>query len=162
FATLGAIAIHGVRQLEPSLGDRVAVIGAGLLGLFAVQILRAAGARVAAFDLDPALVARSRDLGAETGIAGGVDDQVQAALAWTEGLGVDSVLVAAASPSEAPMIAAGGMCRDRARVVALGFVPFGLPREIAYAKELELRISRSYGPGRYDPAFEERGAAYPV
>src|SRR5262249_35443477 len=162
FATLGAIALHGVRQAETTLGDRVAVIGCGLLGLLAVQLLRAAGVRVAAFDLDPALVARAKDLGADIGLAGTTDDQVSAALAWTEGVGVDAALVTAASASEAPMIAAAGMARERGRVVAVGFVPFGLPREIAYAKELELRISRSYGPGRYDPAFEDEGLQYPV
>ena len=162
FATMGAIALHGVRQAEPTLGERVAVIGCGLLGLLAVQLLRAHGARVAAFDLDPSLVARALDLGAEAGLAGDTDDQVGSALAWSDGVGVDAVLVTAASPSDAPMIAAAGMCRERGRVVALGFVPFGLPREIAYAKELELRISRSYGPGRYDAGFEERGLDYPI
>jgi len=162
FATLGAISLHGVRQTQPALGERVAVIGCGLLGLFAVQLFRAHGARVAAFDLDPSNVLRAKELGAEAGLAGGTDDQVQAALAWTEGVGVDAVLVTAASASDAPMVAAAGMCRERARVVALGFVPFGLPREIAYAKELELRISRSYGPGRYDPSFEEKGLDYPI
>jgi predicted dehydrogenase len=162
FATLGAIALHGVRQAEPQLGDRIAVIGCGLLGLLSVQLLRAHGARVAAFDLDPSLVARARASGAEEGLAGSTDDQVQAALAWTQGLGVDAVVVTAASTSEAPMTSAAGMCRERGRVVAVGLVPFGLPREIAYAKELELRISRSYGPGRYDAGFEEKGLDYPA
>jgi len=95
-------------------------------------------------------------------LAGGTDGQVQAALAWTDGLGVDAVIVTAASTSDAPMVAAGGMSRERGRVVAVGLVPFGLPREIAYAKELELRISRSYGPGRYDAGFEEKGLDYPA
>jgi predicted dehydrogenase len=138
------------------------VIGCGLLGLFTIQLLRAAGARVAAFDLDPSLVARAKDLGADIGLAGSTDDQVQAAMAWTQGVGADAVVVTAASSSDAPMIAAAGMSRERGRVVAVGFVPFGLPREIAYAKELELRISRSYGPGRYDAAFEEKGLDYPI
>jgi predicted dehydrogenase len=162
FSTLGAIALHGVRLAEPQLGGRYAVIGCGILGLFAVQLLRAHGGRVAAFDLDEDLVARAKRLGAEAGLAGGTDDQVQAALSWTEGLGVDAVIVTAASVSDAPMVAAAGMSRDRAKVVAVGLVPFGLPREIAYAKELELRISRSYGPGRYDAGFEEKGIDYPA
>ncbi len=161
FATLGAIALHGVRQADAKLGESVAVIGVGLLGLLTVQILRAQGVRVAAFDLDADLVARARTLGAEAGATGSVDDQVAAALAWTEGLGVDAAIVTAASTSDGPMVAAAGMARDRARVVAVGFVPFGLPREIAYVKELELRISRSYGPGRYDPDFEDKGLDYP-
>lgn len=162
FATLGAIALHGARQAEATLGERVAVIGCGLLGLIAVQILRAQGVRVAAFDLDASLVERARSLGAEAGLAGGTEDQVPSALAWTGGVGVDAVVVTAASATDAPMVAAAGMCRDRGRVVAVGFVPFGLPREVAYAKELELRISRSYGPGRYDAGFEDKGIDYPI
>ena len=162
FSTLGAIALHGVRLAEPQLGGRYAVIGCGILGLFTTQLLRAHGGRVAAFDLAESLVARAKSLGAEAGLAGGTDDQVQAALAWTDGLGVDAVIVTAASSSDAPMVAAAAMSRDRAKVVAVGLVPFGLPREIAYAKELELRISRSYGPGRYDAGFEEKGLDYPA
>ena len=162
FATLGAIALHGVRQAEPRLGDRVAVVGLGILGLFTAQLLRAHGARVIAFDLSADLVERAKAMGAEAGLAGPGDDQVAAALAWSEGMGVDAVVVTAASPDDGPMVAAAGMCRDRGRVVAVGLVPFGLPREIAYVKELELRISRSYGPGRYDAGFEEKGLDYPA
>jgi predicted dehydrogenase len=162
FSTLGAIALHGVRLAEPQLGGRYAVIGCGILGLFSTQLLKAHGGRVAAFDLAEDLVARAKSLGAEAGLAGGTDDQVQAALTWTDGLGVDAVIVTAASASDAPMVAAAGMSRDRAKIVAVGLVPFGLPREIAYAKELELRISRSYGPGRYDSGFEDKGIDYPA
>jgi predicted dehydrogenase/threonine dehydrogenase-like Zn-dependent dehydrogenase len=161
FSTLGAIALHGVRQSDPTLGERIAVVGLGILGLLTVQLLRANGVRVAAFDLAPDLVERARSLGAETGIAGSTEDQVSVALSWTEGLGVDAAIVTAASSSDAPMVAAAGMCRDRGRVVAVGLVPFGIPREIAFEKELDLRISRSYGPGRYDPNFEEKGIDYP-
>ena len=162
FSTLGAIALHGVRLAEPQLGGRYAVVGCGILGLLATQLIRAHGGRVAAFDLDPSVVARAKSLGAEAGVAGGTDEQVQVALAWTEGLGVDAVVVTAASASDAPMVAAAAMSRERANVVAVGLVPFGLPREIAYAKELTLRISRSYGPGRYDAGFEEKGLDYPA
>ena len=161
FATLGAIALHGVRQAAPTLGERFAVIGLGIVGLLVVQLLRVQGVRVAGFDLAPELVERARGLGAEAGTAGSTEDQVPAALAWTEGLGVDGVIVTAASSTDAPMVAAAGMSRERGRVVAVGLVPFGLPREIAYEKELELRISRSYGPGRYDSDFEEKGIDYP-
>ena len=162
FATLGAIALHGVRQAQPTLGEQFAVLGLGVLGQITVQLLRANGVRVAAFDLAGDLVERARRSGAETGAAGGADAQVETALAWTDGVGVDGVLVTAASKSDGPMVAAAGMSRDRGRVVAVGFVPFSLPREIAYAKEIDLRISRSYGPGRYDLAFEEKGVDYPI
>lgn len=162
FTTLGAIALHGVRQGEPTLGERFGVIGLGILGLITVQLLRAAGVRVAAFDLDPDLVEAARRLGADVGVAGGTEDQVQTALAWTDGVGLDGIIVTAGSSSDAPMVAAGGMSRDKGRVVAVGLVPFGLPREIAFAKEIDLRVSRSYGPGRYDPDFEERGVDYPI
>src|SRR5206468_273871 len=128
FATLGSIALHGVRQAGPGLGERFAVIGLGVMGLLTVQILRAAGARVIGFDLDPDLVKRALDLGAESGAHGSVEDQVSAAMTWTEAVGVDGVIVTAGSKDDAPMVAAAGMCRDRARVVAVGLVPFGLPR----------------------------------
>ncbi len=162
FATLGAIALHGVRQAEPGLGDRFAVVGCGLMGLLTVQLLRAAGARVIAFDLSPELAEKAKSLGAEMAAAGSTDEQVAMALSWSEGVGVDGVIVTATAPDDAPMVAAAGMCRDRGRVTALGLVPFGLPREIAYEKELELRIARSYGPGRYDARFEEQGHDYPI
>lgn len=161
FTTMGAIALQGVRQAQPTLGERWAVIGLGILGQIGVQLLKAHGCRVAAFDLQQELVDQALDLGAEVGSSGGTADQVAAALAWTEGLGVDGVLVYAATKSDAPMIAAGGMCRDRARVVVVGAVPYGMPRDIAFAKELDLRIARSYGPGRYDMRYEEKGHDYP-
>ncbi len=162
FGTLGAIALQGVRQAEAGLADRVAVIGLGIVGLFTVQLLRAQGARVAAYDLDEKRVGLALQMGAEVGLAGGTDAIVASAMAWSNALGMDGVIVAATSQSDAPMVAAAAMARDRGRVVAVGNVPHGLPREIAFAKELELRISRSYGPGRYDADFEENGLQYPV
>lgn len=162
FTTIGAIALHGVRQADPTLGERVAVIGLGLVGQLTVQILRANGCRVAAYDLDADSVARARGFGAEVAAAGKGDDQVLSALAWTEGVGVDAVIVTAGANDESIMLAAAGMARERGRVVVVGAVPFGMPREIAYMKELDLRISRSYGPGRYDPDFEEKGVDWPI
>ncbi len=162
FATLGAVALHGVRQARPALGERWAVVGLGVLGLLTVQLLRAAGARVIAFDLSSDRAARARALGAEAAADGDADAQVAVALSWSDGVGVDGVIVTAASSDDAPMVAAAGMCRERGRVAAVGLVPFGLPRDIAYQKELELTIARSYGPGRYDPDFEEKGIDYPI
>jgi len=162
FTTIGAIALQGVRQGQPLLAERWAVIGLGLVGQLTVQLLKAHGARVAAFDLDESLVQRAIERGAEIGVAGGTSDQVAAAMAWSEGMGVDGVLVCAASSSEAPMVSAAGMARDRAVIVGVGFVPHQLPRDIAFAKELELKISRSYGPGRYDSDFEQKNFDYPA
>jgi predicted dehydrogenase len=162
FGTLGAIAVHAVRQARPEIGERFAVIGLGLVGQLVAQVLRASGARVAAYDLSADRVERARRLGAEIGLAGGGDEIAASALAWTDDVGVDGVLVCAQSSDDSPMVAAARACRDRARVVAVGLVPFALPREIAYDKELDLRISRSTGPGRYEPLYEEHGIDYPI
>ena len=162
FSTIGAIGLHGVRQANPKLGERFAVIGLGVMGLLTVQLLRANGVRVIAFDLSPDLVERALVLGAEAAACGTTEQPVSTALTWTEGVGVDGVIVTAAAKSDAPMVAAAQMCRDRGCVTAVGRVPFTLPREIAYEKELDLKIARSYGPGRYDPRFEEKGLDYPI
>lgn len=162
FGTLGSIALHAVRVARPQLGERFAVIGLGLIGQLVSQVLRAHGARVLALDLVPARAEKALACGAEASLAGDGDEQVARAMAWTGGLGVDGVIVAAQSSNDAPMVAAARMARDRARIVATGLVPFGLPRDIAYAKELELRISRSTGPGRHDPEYELAGADYPL
>jgi predicted dehydrogenase/threonine dehydrogenase-like Zn-dependent dehydrogenase len=162
FATLGAVAVHAARQAEARLSERFAVIGLGLVGQLCAQVLRACGCRVIGFDPRVALAEALRKGGMEALATGDADEQVHAALAFTDGVGVDGVVVAATSPSDAPMVAAAGMCRDRARVVAVGLVPHGLPREIAYGKELELKIARSYGPGRHDPDFEDRGRDLPI
>lgn len=162
FGTLGAIALHAVRVAAPQLGERFAVIGLGIIGQLIAQVLRAHGARVIAFDIQPARVELALACGAEAAFPGDADEQVARALAFTDGQGVDGVIVAAASPDDAPMTAAARMARHRARVVATGLVPFSLPREVAYEKELELRISRSTGPGRHDPSYELGGADYPL
>ena len=161
FGTLGAIALHAARIARPELGERFAVLGLGVIGQLVAQVLRAHGARVAAFDL----VQRRADValacGAEAAFACDPDEQVRRAMSWTDGRGVDGVIVAAQSADDAIMASAALMCRSRARVVATGLVPFSLPRHVAYEKELELRISRSTGPGRHDPSYELGGADYP-
>jgi polar amino acid transport system substrate-binding protein len=162
FGTLGSIALQAVRQATPTLGERFCVIGLGIIGLLTVQLLKASGVRVFAIDLCDELVAKALLQGAEEGTSEGVDGQGARAREWSGGIGVDGVIVAASTQENSPMVAAAEMCRDRARVVAVGRVPFGLPRDIAYAKELELRMSRSYGPGRYDRSYEEKGVDYPI
>lgn len=237
FATVGAIALHGLRLAEVELGDTVAVIGLGLIGLLVVQLARAAGCRVMGVDPDPRRVELARALGAEVavvvwggrGSAGGAQGRESAGrlggsagmavsaagaaggqgaqgagvaegsgapggglgvghglarggegagtgpavgahasdpravcAAWTGGRGVDAALVAAATASSEPLVLAGELCRDRGRVVVVGAVGMEVPRRIYYEKELVLRVSRSYGPGRYDPEYEEKGHGYPI
>jgi predicted dehydrogenase/threonine dehydrogenase-like Zn-dependent dehydrogenase len=160
FATLGAIALQGVRQAEPRLGETVAVIGLGILGQLTVQLLAAAGVRPIGIDLDPGRVA----LAVAHGALGLVrSDEVEARVQdATGGLGADAVIITAATSSKDPVELAGTLARDRARVVVVGAVPIDVPRSPYYEKELEVRLSRSYGPGRYDPAYEEGGHDYPV
>jgi predicted dehydrogenase/threonine dehydrogenase-like Zn-dependent dehydrogenase len=160
FATLGAIAMQGVRQAEPRLGERVVVIGLGILGQLTVQFLVASGVRAIGVDLDLSRVELAREHGAVGMVRSDeVESRVQAA---TDGLGADAVIITAATSSTDPMELAGILARDRARVVVVGAVPIEVPRSPYYEKELDVRLSRSYGPGRYDPAYEEQGHDYPV
>jgi predicted dehydrogenase len=161
YVTLGAIALQGVRIADVRLGERVAVLGLGLLGQLAVQILRAGGCQVIGVDLDPAKVALARTLGADAAVVRS-DDVAAAVAAFTGGSGVDAVIVAAATESNDPTELAGEICRDRGRVCVIGAVRMDVPRKAYYEKELELRLSRSYGPGRYDPEYEEHGRDYPI
>ncbi len=160
FATLGAIAMQGLRVAEPQLGEIVAVVGLGMIGQLAVQLLRANGCRVLAIDMDAARVEQAREQGAEWGAAPG-DDHEAWKLAHTDGAGVDFAIVAAASSDSAPIQLAAELCRMKGRVVAVGATAMDLDRRAFYDKELELRMSMSYGPGRYDYRYEESGIDYP-
>lgn len=160
FTTLGAIALQGVRQADVRLGETVAVIGLGLLGQFTTQLLVASGARVIAIDLDPARVRLAERFGA-TGVPRS-DDVEEATRQLTDGIGADAVLITAATSSTDPITLAGRLARERAPVVVVGDVPIEVPRSPYYEKELDVRLSRSYGPGRYDPSYEEKGHDYPV
>ena len=159
YVTLGAIALQGVRQAEPRLGEAVAVIGLGLLGQLAVQMLKANGCRVLAAYVATDKLAMARAFGADDAVP--MAELAAAALAMTGGKGVDSVLIAASTKDNSPVEVAGEICRKKGRVVVLGAVGMNLPREPYYLKELELRLSTSYGPGRYDPSYEEAGQDYP-
>ena len=161
FATLGAIALQGLRVAAPTLGEVAAVIGLGLIGQLAVQLLRANGCRVLGVDVDPARVKQSLDQGAEWG-ARPDDDHAAWSAAATGGHGADLVLVTAASESSAPIQLAAELCRMKGRVAAVGATAMDLDRRTFYEKELELRMSMSYGPGRYDRAYEESGLDYPI
>ncbi|MDH4140176.1 MAG: Gfo/Idh/MocA family oxidoreductase, partial [Coriobacteriia bacterium] len=162
FVTLGAIAMQGVRRAEAGLGDRVGVVGLGLLGQLGVQLASTAGCRVIAFDLDADRVALARELGASEGIVSDEADSVNAAVAFTDGVGLDAVLIFAGTKSSDVVNEAFQMTRERGRVVIVGAVGMDLERKTFYAREQDLLISRSYGPGRYDAAYEEGGQDYPV
>lgn len=159
FTTLGAIALHGFRLAEAQLGETVAVIGLGLLGLLAAQLARAAGCRVIGVDVNPGRVALAERLGLRAVLRTAA---VEAALGFSQGRGCDAVLICADTASADPVQLAGAIARDRARVVAVGAVGLQLPRKVYYEKELTFINSRSYGPGRYDPAYEEGGRDYPL
>ncbi len=159
FATLGAIAMQGIRQGEVVLGSKVAVIGLGLLGQLAVQMLKAAGCQVFGIDLSPQRVQLALQMGADGACT---SDAAEAqARSFTGGRGFDTVLITAATSSNKAIVQAGQIARDRAVVVAVGKVGMNIPHKLFYEKELSFRLSRSYGPGRYDPDYEEKGHDYP-
>ncbi|MCG3197033.1 MAG: Inositol 2-dehydrogenase/D-chiro-inositol 3-dehydrogenase [bacterium] len=158
--TLAAIALQGLRVGEIQLGENVGVIGLGLLGLLTVQLLKANGCRVLGVDLSPRMVSKALELCADTALLRSQDVE-GAALAMTGGHGLDAVIITAATDSNDPVELAGVLARRRGRVIPVGTVPMDVPRRIYYPKELRLILSTSYGPGRYDPEYEERGRDYP-
>ena len=159
FTTLGAIAMHGFRLAEPQIGENVAVIGLGLLGLLAIQIASAAGCNVLGIDIDAKRVALASSLGIESVRRA---KAVDASQAFTANRGFDIVLICADTSSNDPVELAALIARDRARIVATGAVGLNVPRKIYYEKELSFINSRSYGPGRYDSSYEEDGKDYPL
>lgn len=162
YNTLGAIALQGVRQADLRLGECAAVIGLGLLGQLTCLLLRAAGIRPIGIDIDPAMVALAREHAADLALerqAAGIEGQIED---FTKGLGCDAVIITAATDSLDPINFAGAIARKKGRIVIVGNVPTGFDREPHYyRKELEVRMSCSYGPGRYDPLYEEKGIDYP-
>jgi len=162
FTVLGAIALQGVRLAQPTLGESFAVIGLGLIGQMAVQILLAHGCRVLGLDLEPDKCALARQFGAAAMDLSQEEDANAAALAFSRGQGLDGVLIAAATKSSDPIHQAAQMCRQRGRLVMLGVTGMELRRDAFYKKELSFQVSCSYGPGRYDPDYEEKGHDYPL
>jgi polar amino acid transport system substrate-binding protein len=162
FVTVGAIALHGVRLVRPELGQVVVVIGLGLIGQIAVQLLASHGCDVVGVDLDRAKVDRALAWGAVAGVVSGVDDPVEVVRAASGGYGADAIVVTASSPTSEPLALAGDVARDRAVVSIVGMLPLEVPRKTYYEKELQVVVSRSYGPGRYDAEYEERGRDYPI
>jgi predicted dehydrogenase/threonine dehydrogenase-like Zn-dependent dehydrogenase len=161
FATLGAVALHGVRTSDANLGDLTAVIGLGLLGQLTVQLLKAAGCRVLGMDIDPSRADLARQMGAD-GVASSASAFRELCVETSGGAGVDCVLITAETASSDPVNLAGTIARDRAVVVAVGTVGMDIERKAYYEKELDFRVSRSYGPGRYDAAYEQKGRDYPI
>ena len=161
FTVLSSIALQGIRLADPTLGERVAVTGMGLIGLLATQLLHANGCQVIGIDFDEKKLALAREWGAETVHLSAGADPVAAAMAFSDGRGLDAVLIAASTKSNDVVHQAAAMCRKRGRIVLVGVVGLDLKRSDFYEKELTFQVSCSYGPGRYDPAYEEQGRDYP-
>ncbi len=159
--TIGAIAMQGVRQAEAGIGETVAVIGAGLVGVLTIQILRAAGCRVVAIDLSPQRVKQAAEHGAHLAVAAD-DPTLASSIKEFSRYGVDAAILTAATDSAEPAEMAARILRDRGRIIVVGMVGMGVSRNNMYMKELSLTLSRSYGPGRYDPQYEEGGIDYPL
>lgn len=162
FTTLGAIALQGLRQAEVVLGESVVVIGLGLVGQLTVQLLKANGCQVVGIDLDSWKVALAEEMGADRAMVRADPGLEATVLTLTRGRGADAVIITAATSSSDPVELAARLCRDRGYVVSIGHVGLDLPRQVFYDKELRFSMSRSYGPGRYDPIYEEKGIDYPI
>jgi len=162
FTVLAAIGLQGIRLAQPTLGECVVVTGLGLIGLLTVQMLRTQGCRVLGIDFDPARLEMASRFGAEVVNPGAGEDVLARALAFSRGRGVDAVIITASTTSNEPISQAAHMCRKRGRIVLVGVVGLELSRADFYEKELSFQVSCSYGPGRYDPAYEEGGQDYPV
>ncbi len=161
FTVLGAIALQGVRLANPTVGETVVVTGLGLIGLLAVQILKANGCRVLGIDYDSSKCELAKQFGAEIVNLSEEKDPVVMARAFSRGRGVDAVIITASSKSNDIVHQAANMCRKRGRIVLVGVVGLELSRSDFYEKELTFQVSCSYGPGRYDPNYEEKGKDYP-
>ena len=162
FTVLAAIGLQGIRLAQPTLGECVVVTGLGLIGLLTVQMLRAQGCRVLGIDFDPARLELARRFGAETVNLGAGEEVLARAVAFSRGAGVDAVIITASTKSNDPVSQAARMCRQRGRIVLVGVVGLELNRADFYEKELTFQVSCSYGPGRYDPAYEDGGQDYPI
>ena len=162
YTTLISIALHSVRQTEPRLGDRVLVMGQGLVGLLVTGLLKANGARVMAVDLDKSRRSYSEAMGAERVVISSSQDLQDEVREWTDGVGVDATVVCVGTDSNAPIEQCAEALRDRGRLVDVGITKIELPWRIFSSKEIDVRFSRSYGPGRYDPAYEWGGSDYPI
>ncbi|MDO4767990.1 MAG: bi-domain-containing oxidoreductase [Pseudomonadota bacterium] len=161
FTVVGAIALQGIRLAQPTLGEYFVVTGLGLIGLLAVQILVANGCQVLGIDFDSSKCALARTFGAQTVDLSKGEDPVASSVRFSHGRGVDGVLITASTKSSEPVLQAADMCRKRGRIVLVGVTGLELSRTIFYEKELSFQVSCSYGPGRYDPVYEDKAQDYP-
>lgn len=161
FTTLGAIALQGVRQADLRVGEQVAVIGLGLLGLITVQLLKASGCKVIGLDISPSNFDLAKNLGCDSCCVSN-SEAVKEVESFTRSYGTDAVLITAATTSNDPVELAIEFARKKSKIVVVGAVGMNIPRSPFYEKELDFRISCSYGPGRYDPNYEEKGNDYPI
>lgn len=165
FTTLGSIALHGVRQANVHLGDKVGVIGLGLVGQLTTGLLGAQGCRVLAIDLNAHVVALARQMGADVGLLRDEPDVVERVRDFTDGIGLDAIIIAAGTSSNDAFQLAAEIMRDKGTLVVVGGIRMEIVKSVSsdfYRKEIDIRFSRSYGPGRYDPDYEEKGVDYPV
>lgn len=162
FTVLGAIGLQGIRLLQPTLGEKIAVFGLGVIGLLSVQILRANGCKVLAVDFNKDRLSIARDLGAETVNLSLGQDPVEEASIFSHAYGIDGALIATATSSNLPIRQAAQMCRKRGRIVLIGVAGLEISRNEFFEKELSFQVSCSYGPGRYDPQYESEGIDYPI
>jgi len=161
YTTIGAIALQGIRQTDVQIGESVVVIGLGLIGLLTVQLLKAAGCKVIGIDINEWSIENAVKCGADRALSWEHEDIHAVVHTLTHGKGVDAVIITASTDSNEPIELAGEICRKKGRVVVVGDVGMNIPREKYYKKELDFKISCSYGPGRYDPSYEEHGIDYP-
>ncbi|MDA8407839.1 MAG: bi-domain-containing oxidoreductase [Deltaproteobacteria bacterium] len=161
FTVLGAIGLQGIRLANPTLGENFVVTGLGLIGLISAQILKANGCRVLGVDLDPGKIAMAESLNIQAINLSSGEDLLRSASAFSNDSGVDGVIITASTQSDEPVRQAAKICRKRGRIVLVGVTGLNLDRSLFYEKELSFQVSCSYGPGRYDPEYEERGADYP-
>ena len=159
FVTVGAIALQGVRQTAPLLGEKIAVVGLGLLGQLTVQLLKANGSKVIGSDIDTDKIALAKKLGCDEVCH--ASELIAKTNEFTGGYGADAVIITASTSSNGPITDAAEISRMRGRVVLVGMVGLDVPRNTYYKKELEIKLSMAYGPGRYDPEYEEKGIDYP-
>ncbi len=158
FTTVASIGLQGIRKAAPTLGERVAVLGLGLIGQLTVMMLKGNGCRVVGFDPDPSKVELALKNGADVAVSSDIE---QVALDFSKGYGVDSAIITASAKSNAPIVTAGEIVKQKGIVVMVGLTAMDIPRDLYYKKELEFKMATSYGPGRYDPTYEEGGLDYP-